>query len=339
MEEKLKQIKEILSKELFEAKNASDVALIKAKYLGKQGQISELLKGMKDVPIEQKAKVGAMINACKVEAEEAIKQTENTIIEKELEEKLLSEKIDVTLNKKFHKKGSLHPILESMEKISQILIELGFKQGDGPEVEIEKYNFERLNTPKGHPARDMQDTFYINGDILLRTQTSSAQARILEGNKPPFKFFAPGRVFRLDDLDATHAPAFYQVEGIVVDEKLSMADLKNTLLVILKKLLGEKTHIRFRTSYFPFTEPSVEVDATCNFCDGKGCPACKGQGYIEMLGAGMVHPKVLEDAGIDSKKYSGYAFAFGIDRMSKMEHEVLDMRSFYSNDTRFLDQF
>jgi len=334
----LEDIKKEAIKEVNEVKSVSEINALKVKYFGKAGLITEELKNLRNVPNDQKAARGAEINAVKKEIEELVNEVEKTLKTRELEDKLMNEQIDVTLDINPSHIGSLHPLSIEINKISNILVNLGFTQVDGPEVELDKYNFEMLNVPSDHPARDMQDTFYITDNILLRSQTSNTQARAMLNLKPPFKVFSPGRVFR-NDLDATHIPAFYQIEGMYVDENVSMADLKNVLLQICKAVFGNDTKIRFRSSYFPFTEPSVEVDISCPYCSAKGCNLCKNTKWIEILGAGMVHPNVLEAGGIDSTKYTGYAFGFGLDRVAMLDQKVNDMRHFVDNNIKFLKQF
>ncbi len=339
MKEKLNEIISVIEKELKEVNNSADCQNIRVKNLGKNGAITDFMKEMRNLSNEEKPAFGALVNATKVKAEEMICKVESELKNKELSAKLMSEKIDVTLDKPQRQKGSLHPISLDLMRMSSILNGLGFSQIDGPEIELDKYNFELVNIPKDHPSRDMQDTYFITNEILLRTQTSNTQPRAMEKIAPPFKVFTMGRVFRKDEIDATHTPAFYQVEGIYIDEKVSMADLKNTIELILNEYLGKGTKTRFRASFFPFTEPSVEVDAECNICHGKGCASCKNVGGYEILGAGMIHPKVLELNGIDSTKYSGFAFGFGFDRFPKMRYKIPFPRLMFEHDVRFLRQF
>ncbi len=334
----LEELKKQAIKEINEVNSLSELNNLKVKYLGKTGLITEELKNLRNVPNEQKAALGAEINSVKKQIEEMLNESDKSLKAREIEERLKKEQIDVTLDINPTHIGSLHPLTIEINKISNILINLGFTQVDGPEIELDKYNFEMLNVPKDHPARDMQDTFYITDNILLRSQTSNTQARAMLNLKPPFKVFSPGRVYR-NDLDATHIPAFYQIEGMYVDENVSMADLKNVLLQICQNVFGNNTQIRFRSSYFPFTEPSVEVDISCPYCSGKGCNLCKQTKWIEILGAGMVHPNVLEAGGIDSKKYSGYAFGFGLDRVAMLDQKVNDIRNFVDNNVKFLKMF
>ena len=336
------RINEILSytKEKIEAiQTSAECQNLRVEILGKSGKLTELFRFMKEVPVEQKQAVGAMLNSAKQEAEKMIGSKETFLADKELNEKLMKEKIDVTLDMNTEDVGALHPVTIDFIRMGEILTGMGFSQIDGPEIELDKYNFELVNVPKDHPSRDMQDSLYITPEILMRTQTSNTQPRAMEKIKPPFKVFSFGRVFRKDEIDATHTPAFHQLEGIYIDKKVSLADLKHDLSLILKKYLGESTKTKFRASFFPFTEPSVEVDAECNVCKGKGCPACKGAGQYEILGAGMIHPHVLEMNGIDPEVYSGYAFGFGFDRFPKMRYKIPNAKVMFENDVRFIKQF
>lgn len=339
MEKNILKIKKDASEEIKSVKTLEELNAFRVKYSGKQGLLTSVMRGMRDVSKEERPKIGVLLTEVRSFLENSISSIEKKLNEERINKKLATEKIDITLNKPKRQRGSLHPITTELMRMSEILIGMGFTQIDGPEMEYDKYNFELVNVPKNHPARDMQDTYFITNDIVLRTQTSNSQPRAMESIKPPFKVFNMGRVFRKDEIDATHTPAFYQVEGLYVDEKVSMADLKNTIETILKKYLGDNTKTRFRASFFPFTEPSVEVDAECNICHGKGCPACKFVGGYEILGAGMVHPKVLELNGIDSSKYSGFAFGFGFDRFPKMKYKIPFARMMFEHDVRFLKQF
>ncbi len=339
MKEKIEHILNDLQEDLKSVESSADCQNLRVKNLGKSGVITDLMKEMRNLPNEEKPAFGALVNVAKNKAEEMICLVEKDLKDRELTARLLAEKIDVTLDKPAREKGSLHPISLDLMRMSNILTGLGFSQIDGPEIELDKYNFELVNIPKDHPSRDMQDTYFITNEILLRTQTSNTQPRAMEKIQPPFKVFTMGRVFRKDEIDATHTPAFYQVEGIYIDEKVSMADLKNTIELILNEYLGKGTKTRFRASFFPFTEPSVEVDAECNICKGKGCASCKNVGGYEILGAGMIHPKVLELNGIDSTKYSGFAFGFGFDRFPKMRYKIPFPRLMFEHDVRFLKQF
>lgn len=314
---------------------------IRVKYLGKKGPIQEAMKSMKDLSPAERPKVGQASNEIRNNIQEAISNKQTELEEIVLNQKLASETIDVTLPGKSVNVGSGHILEQVIEEIEDIFIGLGYKVEEGPEVESDHYNFEMLNLPKGHPARDMQDSFYITDDVLLRTHTSPVQARtlLLANGNGPVKIICPGKVYRRDDDDATHSHQFMQIEGLVVDESVTMADLKGTLDVLVKGMFGADREIRLRPSFFPFTEPSVEVDVSCSKCDGKGCNICKGTGWIEILGAGMVHPNVLEMAGFDSTKYQGFAFGVGVERIAMLKHGVDDIRHFYTNDIRFLKQF
>lgn len=339
MEKKIDSILDDVQKEVSKLDTTSKCQDLRVKYLGKSGIITDLLKLLKDVGTENKPQMGAMINKAKATIETLISDKEAELKSQELNKKLLTEKIDVTIDKPARERGSLHPITLEFNTWAKILTGMGFSQIDGPEIDFDKYNFELVNVPKDHPARDMQDTYFITPEILLRTQTSNTQPRAMQKLKPPFKVFSYGMVFRKDEIDATHTASFHQLEGIYIDEKVGLADLKSMLEIAIKKYLGDKTKIKFRSSYFPFTEPSVEVDAVCPACSGKGCPACKFAGGYEILGAGMIHPRVLEMNGIDSKKYSGYAFGLGFDRFPKMKYKIPYPQLYYDNDVRFLKQF
>lgn len=342
-EQERKNIIESLEKELEVIKNKNDLANLKALYLGKNGIVTNLSLKMKDIPNEEKREYGKFLNEIKDEVSLKFETLLKEIERKELEEKLESEKIDITLPSKKMKKGSLHPMTRIQNEFEDIFVSMGYTVYDGPEIESDENCFQKLNIPKGHPARDAQDTFYLKDEyenFLIRSQTSTAQVRAMEENKEkgPIRIVCPGKVYRRDE-DATHSHQFMQIEGLVIDENVSMADLKGTLELFCKKILGEKTNVRFRPSYFPFTEPSVEVDVTCFKCGGKGCSLCKQTGWIEVLGAGMVHPNVLEMSGYDSKKYQGFAFGTGMDRFAMFKYGIPDIRTIYGNDIRFLNQF
>lgn len=339
MEEKINEILNYVNQNLHDINTSEKIQALKVEILGKSGKITELFKNMKEIPVEQKQKVGQILNTAKTQIENLIKEKESVIANAELEEKLMKEKIDVTLDLNSSEIGALHPVTIDFMRMADILTGMGFTQIDGPEIELDKYNFELVNVQKDHPSRDMQDSLYITSDILLRTQTSNTQPRAMEKIKPPFKAFSFGRVFRKDEIDATHTPAFHQLEGIYIDKKVSLATLKHDISLILKKYLGESTKTRFRASFFPFTEPSVEVDAECNVCKGAGCSACKGAGCYEILGAGMIHPHVLELNGIDPNEYTGYAFGFGFDRFPKMRYKIPNAKVMFENDVRFVEQF
>ena len=315
MQNKLNEIKELALKEIQEAKNSAAIEEIRVKFLGKKGELTTILRSMGNLSKEERPVVGKMVNDVKKVVEEKLEEVIKTIKEKEKNEKLQNEIIDVTMPSKKNNIGSRHPLELTLKKIEDIFISMGFSIEDGPEVELDYYNFEALNIPKNHPARSEQDTLYINDNVVLRTQTSGVQVRTMEKLEPPIKMISPGKVYRADSVDATHSPIFYQMEGLVIDKGVTFADLKGTLDLFIKKMYGEKFKTKFRPHHFPFTEPSAEMDATCFVCGGKGCIVCKGSGWIEMLGCGMVHPIVLRNSGIDPEVYSVFAFGFGIDSM------------------------
>lgn len=339
MKEQLERIKsEALSK--IEASDALEkLNDIRVAYLGKKGELTSVLKSMKDVAPEERPKVGQMVNEARAQIEEKLEETKQALARKAREEQMKREVIDVTLPAKKSSIGHSHPNTIALEEVERIFVGMGYEVVEGPEVEYDQYNFEKLNIPKGHPARDEQDTFYVNDTILLRSQTSPVQVRTMETRKPPIRIIAPGRVFRSDEVDATHSPSFHQIEGLVIDKNITFADLKGTLAEFAKELFGEDTKVKFRPHHFPFTEPSAEVDVSCFKCGGKGCRFCKGSGWIEILGCGMVHPHVLEMCGIDPNEYSGFAFGVGLERIALLKYEIDDMRLLYENDIRFLKQF
>lgn len=321
----------------FETKEQIEEARIK--YLGKKGELTAILKQMGKLSAEERPVIGQLANEIRADIEEKIATKSEELKKKELERKLKEETIDVTMPGKEASIGHKHPLSTVLDEIKEIFMGMGFDVAEGPEVEYDYYNFEALNIPKDHPARDTQDTFYIDDNIVLRTQTSPVQIRFMENNKPPFRMIAPGRVFRSDAVDATHSPLFHQIEGLVVDKNVTMADLKGTLEAFAKRLYGEDTKIRLRPHHFPFTEPSCEIDVSCFKCGGKGCSMCKGEGWIEILGGGMVHPKVLKNGGVDPEEYSGFAFGIGLERLVMFRFNIDDMRLLYENDLRFLEQF
>lgn len=341
MRETLEKLQETAIAEIKQIDNLQELNSLKVKYLGKKGTLTEALKGMKDLTQEERPIIGKLVNEVREAVEGALAEKEVVLQEKQIEEKLQLEKIDVTMPGRPIIKENLHPLSRVIEEIEDIFIGMGFEVAEGPEVETDYYNFEALNLPKGHPARDMQDTFYITEELLLRTHTSPVQVRTMlsKNGQGPVKIICPGKVYRRDDDDATHSHQFIQIEGLVVDENIRMSDLKGVLLNFAKKMYGEDTKIRLRPSYFPFTEPSAEVDVSCAMCDGEGCRVCKHTGWIEILGAGMVHPKVLEMAGFDPKRYSGFAFGMGVDRVGLLKYGIDDIRNFYTNDLKFLNQF
>ncbi len=312
---------------------------VKVAYLGKKGELTAVLKGMKDVSPEDRPKVGQMVNDTRAVIEEALNAAIKSLEAKLMEEKLKEEVIDVTLPAVKPEIGHRHPNTIALEEVERIFVGMGYEVVEGPEIEKDYYNFEALNIPADHPAKDEQDTFYINSDILLRTQTSSVQVHVMEEQKPPIRIIAPGRVFRADEVDATHSPSFHQIEGLVIDKNVTFADLKGTLAEFAKELFGEETKVKFRPHHFPFTEPSAEMDVTCFKCGGSGCRFCKGSGWIEILGCGMVHPRVLTMCNIDPNEYTGFAFGVGLERIALLKYEIDDMRLLYENDIRFLKQF
>ena len=319
--------------------DGADLEQIKIKYLGKKGELTAVLRGMGALSAEERPVVGQLANEVRASIETAIREKLQAEQAKQLEEKLKAEKLDVTMPGTPAPVGHIHPLTRVQRELEDVFIGMGFSIVEGPEVELDYYNFQALNIPENHPARDTQDTFYITDNILLRSQTSPVQVRTMEKQKPPIRIISPGRVYRSDALDATHSPLFHQLEGLVVDKGITMGDLKGTLEIFAKRLFGEKTQIRFRPHHFPFTEPSAEVDVSCFVCGGKGCRLCKGEGWIEILGAGMVHPFVLSNCGIDPEVYSGFAFGLGIERITMTKYGIDDIRLFYENDERFLEQF
>ena len=339
MKEKLEQIKQRALAAIEEAADIDNLNDVRVTFLGKKGELSKLLKGMKDVPPEDRPKVGQMVNEARAKIEAEMEKEKAAILKKIREEKMKQEVIDVTLPGTKVAIGHRHPNQIALDELERVFIGMGYEVVEGPEVEYDRYNFELLNIPENHPAKDEQDTFYITKDILLRTQTSSVQARIMETGRMPIRVIAPGRVFRSDEVDATHSPSFHQVEGLVVDKGITFADLKGTLQQWAQEFFGPETKVKFRPHHFPFTEPSAEVDVSCFKCGGKGCRMCKGSGWIEILGCGMVHPKVLSDCGIDPEEYSGFAFGIGLERVTLLKYEIDDMRLLYENDVRFLKQF
>ena len=340
MKEQIEQIKENALKEIEQAKDLKELNEVNVKYLGKKGELTAVLRGMGALSAEERPVIGSLVNVVRDEIEKAISEKEEKFKAEEMETKLAKEKIDITLPSNKIKRGSKHPLNRIIEEVEDIFVGMGYDVVDGPELETDEYCFERLNLPKGHPARDMQDSFYITPEYLLRTQTSAVQARVMMANeeKTPIRVICPGKVYRRDD-DATHSHQFAQVEGLVIDENISLADLKGTLEVFMRKMLGENTRLRFRPSYFPFTEPSYEVDVSCFKCGGKGCNLCKQTGWIELLGSGMVHPNVLKMNGYDPEKYTGFAFGTGLDRLAMFKYGITDIRLLYQNDVRFLNQF
>ena len=339
MRTQLEQIKESALRELAQCGDLKALEALRVGYLGKKGQLTAILKQMGKLSAEERPVVGQIANEVCQALEAAIAEKQEALREKELNDRLEAERIDVTMPGKARKTGGLHPLNIVMNDLIDIFQSMGFDVVDGPEVETDYYLFEALNLPKDHPARDMQDTFYLGQDLLLRSQTSSAQIRVMEQRQPPIRIVCPGRVFRADEVDATHSPVFHQMEGLVVDKGITMCDLKGCLEQFVHEIYGPETQVRFRPSFFPFTEPSVEVDVTCAECGGKGCRVCKGTGWLEILGAGMVHPNVLAGCGIDPEVYSGFAFGVGIDRLTTTRYKISDIRLLFENDLRFLEQF
>lgn len=339
MEQKLENIKNAFKAELESSSKISELEGVKVKYLGKKSELNKILKSVGKLSKEERPLVGGLVNEIRTFVEDSINKKKNFLQEREILEKIKTEKIDITEPGKERTVGSRHPLNIVSECMCNIFKDMGFSVVDGPEIETDYYNFEALNMPSYHPARDTQDTFYIDENLLLRTQTTCVQVRILEKEKPPVRVVCPGKVFRSDDVDATHSPVFHQLEGLVVDEGVSFSDLKGTLEFFIKELYGNGAKVRFRPHHFPYTEPSAEMDIQCFSCKGRGCRVCKNEGYIEILGCGMVHPDVLKRCNIDSKKYTGFAFGIGIERVAMKKYGINDMRLFYENDVRFLKQF
>ena len=339
MKEKLQKIKEDAMRQISESKDLSTLNDVRVAILGKKGALTALLKSMKDVSPEDRPLVGQLVNETRESIEQMLEETKAKLEAEALSIRLKEEVIDVTLPAKKNQVGHRHPNTIALEEVERIFTGMGYEVVEGPEVEYDYYNFEALNIPADHPAKDEQDTFYINEKIVLRTQTSPVQVREMEKGRLPIRMLAPGRVFRSDEVDATHSPSFHQVEGLVIDKYITFADLKGTLAEFARELFGETTKVKFRPHHFPFTEPSAEMDVTCFKCGGKGCRFCKGEGWIEILGCGMVHPRVLKMSGIDPEEYSGFAFGMGLERIALLKYEIDDMRLLYENDQRFLEQF
>ncbi len=339
MQQKLEEIRVAAKAALEQAQDAGAVDEIRIRFLGKKGELTSILKQMGGLSPEERPKMGQLANEIRADIEKNIAVSLEEMNKKAQEIRLKKEELDITISGKQREVGGLHPLNAVLDDLIDIFRSMGFDVVDGPEVETDYYNFEALNVPKDHPARDMQDTFYLTEGMLLRTQTSAAQIRTMKKRKPPIRIICPGRVYRSDDVDATHSPVFHQVEGLVVDKGITMCDLKGTLEQMAKEIYGSDTKVKFRPSFFPFTEPSVEVDVSCSECGGKGCRVCKGTGWIEILGAGMVHPKVLQGCGIDPEEYSGFAFGIGLDRLTTTRHKISDIRLLFENDLRFLKQF
>ncbi len=339
MKDSLVGIKEEFDKAMEQVKDSAAAEQLRVAFLGKKGKLTQVLRGMGGLTAEERPVVGKVANEVRTHMEDALADIAAKVKAEERAHKLRREVIDVTIPSSMKGAGARHPLNMAINEISEIFLGLGYSIAEGPEVELDKYNFELLRIPEGHPARDTQDTFYFNNNVLLRTQTSGMQIRIMENQKPPLKVICPGKVYRSDALDATHSPVFHQIEGLVVDKGVTMGDLVGSLRLFAKKLFGEKTEIRLRPHHFPFTEPSVEVDLTCWKCGGCGCNVCKGEGWIEVLGAGMVHPEVLRNCNIDPEVYSGFAFGIGVERTAMGRYGIDDIRLLYENDVRFLEQF
>ncbi len=339
MKEKLEAIRAEARVRLEDCKTKADLEGLRVRFLGKKGELTALLRGMGALSPEERPKMGALVNEVRGRIEKAIEDKLCLLEEEDLARRLQEEQLDVTIPGVRGKLGKKHPLSQVLDEIKDIFLGMGFQIASGPEVEFDHYNFEALNMPKNHPARDTQDTFYITENILLRTQTSPVQVRVMEQQKPPIKVIAPGRASRSDEVDASHSPLFHQIEGLVVDQGIRMSDLKGTLELFAKRLYGEEAVVRFRPHHFSFTEPSAEMDIRCFSCGGKGCRLCKGEGWIEILGAGMVHPKVLSGCNIDPEVYSGFAFGLGLERIVMRRFNIDDMRLFFENDLRLLEQF
>ena len=339
MENQLRQIRENTLARLTEAADSAALEQLRVSVLGKKGELTGILRGMGKLPADQRPRMGQMVNQTRADIEAALEARAAELREGEKLSRLARETIDVTVPVAPRSAGAMHPMNTILEELEDIFIGMGYEIVEGPEVEYDHYNFELLNLPKNHPARDAQDTFYIDDNIVLRTHTSPVQARIMTTRKPPIRIVCPGRVYRADEADATHSPVFHQMEGLVIDENVTMGDLKGTLDAFAARLFGEGVTTRFRPSFFPFTEPSAEVDLTCANCHGQGCRMCKGTGWIEVLGAGMVNPKVLEMCGIDSRRYTGFAFGIGLERIALLKYNIPNLRLMYENDLRFLTQF
>ena len=339
MKEQLEEMRRQALEELSSTQAVKDLEDFRVRFMGKKGAVTGLLRGMGALPAEDRPKMGQLVNQLRQELEDAVADKMRTLQEEKKAARLAAETLDVTMPGTKAKIGGLHPLNVVLDDIIGIFQSMGFDVVDGPEVETDYYNFQALNVPEDHPARDMQDTFYLADKLLLRTQTSAAQARTMEERKPPIRIICPGRVYRADEVDATHSPVFHQIEGLVIDKGITMCDLKGVLEQFAHEIYGPETKVRFRPSFFPFTEPSVEVDVTCSECGGKGCRVCKGAGWIEILGAGMVHPRVLKMGGVDPEEYTGFAFGIGLDRLTTTRYKISDIRLLFENDQRFLEQF
>jgi len=339
LKKQLEKIKSIADKELTQVKSINELEELRIKFLGKKGQLTKVLRGMGQLTIEERPVIGKLANKVRSEIEKNIQEQKEKLETQIKNLRLSKEEIDITLPGKKISIGNKHPLTLVLDEIKEIFLGLGFSTIEGPEVELSYYNFDALNVPQNHPSKDLQDTFYFNDELLLRTQTSPMQIRAMEKHKPPIRFIVPGKVYRVDEIDATHSPVFHQIEGLLVDKDIAMSDLKGTLEIFAKRLFGENTKTRFRPHQFYFTEPSAEMDVSCFVCNGKGCRVCQDEGWIEILGCGMVHPNVLEICHIDSKVYSGFAFGMGLDRITMIKYDIDDLRLMFENDIRFLKQF
>ena len=335
----LEKIEAQINSKIEACKNLNDLISLKSKFLGRKGEITSILKNLSSLPLEERKKTGKLVNSFKIKIESKFNYAIESLKLKIQQQKILSEKIDITIPGEILTIGHKHPLSIVLDRINEIFISMGFTVIDGDEIVSPHYNFDALNIPKNHPSRDLQDTFYLENNFLLRTQTSSVQIQIMETQNPPIRIISPGRVFRSDSIDATHSPIFHQIEGLAIDKNLSFADLKGTLNEFISKLFGKSVSVRFRPHYFPFTEPSAEADISCIFCKGKGCSVCKNEGWIEIFGCGMVHPNVLKNCSINSNEFSGFAFGLGLERIAMLLFEIDDIRLFYENDVRFLSQF
>ena len=338
MLEKLSRLREDVLEKLNNVGNLDELNDLKVKVLGKKGEFTAIMKGMAEIAAEKRAEFGKVTNELKVVLQDRFDEKLNTLKEMVKQERLKNETIDITLPGRKANEGSLHPLTKTVAEIKEIVSDMGFDIVDGPEIEYVKYNFDALNIPKTHPSREVSDTFYIQDDVVLRTQTSGMQIRYMLDRKPPFRMVSIGKVYR-PDYDVSHTPMFHQMEGLMIGEDVSFANFKAILENVVKKIFGKERNVRFRPHFFPFTEPSAEMDVECGVCKGKGCRVCKGTGWLEILGSGMVNPKVLEGVGIDPKKYQGFAFGLGLERITMLKYGIADLRAFYDNDVRFLDQF
>lgn len=339
MKEKLQELLENAKKSIDASADLKELDDVRVQFLGKKGEVTQILKGMKSLSAEERPLIGKVANEVRESIEEAIERAKETKKKLELAKQLDSENIDVTMPSSKEFRGHTHPLNLVLDEIKEIFMGMGYKIAEGPEIETVYNNFDALNAPIDHPSRGLSDTFYLTEDLILRTQTSPIQVRTMKDNQPPIRIIAPGRCFRNDELDATHSPMFHQIEGLVIDKNITMADLKGTLEHFAKRMFGESTRIKFRPHHFPFTEPSGEVDVSCFKCGGEGCRFCSGSGWIEILGCGMVHPNVLKECGIDPEEYSGFAFGMGNDRIAMLKYEIDDIRLLFENDVRFLKQF